>query len=286
MFLRRGITVVHEVVGPEVGKKVAVGGDVVVDIVADIGVGAHGEGPLLVRHLRVEAERPVRSGLVEAVLVVVVDLAVLVQVGIETFDRLAVRVIDLLVDEERIRGVAGLMDLDRVAGTAGYAAGSDSEVVGALVIGGKSGDLGLIEGRVEAKGPAPVPCLDRNGVELELDSLVGKVTDVGVQVVGQVGSGGHRGAVQEILGVALVEIHATEDPVAEEAVVKTDVVGRGGLPLEVGVVAKRRDRCDHLVAEVEHRLVRVVLVGRQCRVVTGLEILLARLSPAEPELQG
>ena len=249
-------------------------------------MGAHGEGPLLVRHLRVEAERPVRSGLVEAVLVVVVDLAVLVQVGIETFDRLAVRVIDLLVDEERIRGVAGLMDLDRVAGTAGYAAGSDSEVVGALVIGGKSGDLGLIEGRVEAKGPAPVPCLDRKGVELELDSLVGKVTDVGVQVVGQVGSGGHRGAVQEILGVALVEIHATEDPVAEEAVVKTDVVGRGGLPLEVGVVAKRRDRCDHLVAEVEHRLVRVVLVGRQCRIVTGLEILLARLSPAEPELQG
>ena len=231
-------------------------------------MGAHCEGPLLVRHLRVEAECPVRSGIVEAVLVVVVDLSVLVQIDIEAFDRLAVRVIDLLIDEERVRGVAGLMDLDRVAGTAGDASGSDSEVVGAFVIGGKPGDLGLIEGRVEAKGPAPVPCLDRNGVELELESLVGKVTDVGVQVVGQVGAGGHRSAVQEILGVALVEIHATEDPVAEEAVVKTDVVGRGGLPLEVGVVAKRRDRSDHLVAEVVHRLVRVVLVGRQRRVVS------------------
>ena len=36
MLLRRGITVVHEVVGPEVGQEVAVGGDVVVDLVADI----------------------------------------------------------------------------------------------------------------------------------------------------------------------------------------------------------------------------------------------------------
>ena len=57
----------------------------------------------------------------EAVLVVVVDLSVLVQIDIEAFDRLAVRVIDLLIDEERVRGVAGLMDLDRVAGTAGDA---------------------------------------------------------------------------------------------------------------------------------------------------------------------
>ena len=243
------------------------------------------EGPLPVGQLGVESEGPVGSRLLEAVFVLGVDFSVIVAVHIGTFDRVAVGVVDLLVYEERVGSMSGLVDLDIVSGTSGDASGLDSVIILTLVVGGQLGDLGLVVGGVEAYGPAPVHGLDGNSVDLELYTLVGKVADIGVQIVGEVGSCCHGSVVEQVLGVSLVEVDRAGDAVVDESEVETYVVGRRGLPLKVGVVSERSDRHDDVVPEEVHRLVGVVLVGREGRVVSGLEVLLSGLSPAEPELE-
>ena len=177
------------------------------------------------------------------------------------------------------------MNLDGVAGTAGDAAGLDSVVVGALVIGGKFGYDGLVPGHIGTYLPVPVPGLDSYCIDLELDTGVLKVTDVGVEVVGEVCTCSYRSPVEEVLGEALVEVDGTVDAVIEEAIVKTYVPGRGGLPLQVGVVAGRSDRLDYLVAENVLAGISVIDIGGQGRIVTCIEVLLTGLTVAQTELE-
>lgn len=177
------------------------------------------------------------------------------------------------------------MYLDGVAGTAADAAGINSVVVLALVLVGEACDESPVPGGIEADGPGPVAGLDRNGVDFELDTGIFEVTDICVQIVGEVGSGSYWSVVEEVLGEALVEVDATEDPVAEEAVVDTCVPGDGGLPLEVGVVTLCRDRLDKSCAERIHTGVGVIYVGSEGRVVTAAEILLAGLTVRKAYLQ-
>ena len=166
-----------------------------------------------------------------------------------------------------------------------YSARVDAVVVLALVVGGKTRDLVAVPCGVEADVPVPVAVLYSHGVDLELDTDILQVADVGVEVVRKVGACGHGGPVEQVLRLAIVEVGATVDAAVEEAVVDTHVIGGRGLPFQIGVVARGRDRRDPVGAEGIVAAHRVEDVGSQRRIVTGVEVLLARLAPAQAQLQ-
>ena len=115
---------------------------------------------------------------------------------------------------------------------------------------------------------------------LELDSLVDQGTDVGEEVVGQVGTGCYGSVVEQVGGLPVVNVQGTEQSVIQETVVETDVICGGGLPLQVGVVAVGSDGHDYLTVEHVVTADQVVLICRDGLVYVTY-VLLTGLAPAQ-----
>ena len=175
-------------------------------------------------------------------------LAVTVTVDKLTFDGVAVNIVNLLVNVEAVSGVSHHVGLDVGTCTGRDATGSN-EVTGIVTV-GKLGDLVLVPGDVEVGCPCEVTCHDRTSVDVELDTGVLKVTDVGVHCIGQVRSCGNGGPGQQVLGLALVDLKVTCDAVVEESEVDTEVPCGCFLPLDVGVVTVRLDNIDESALSV------------------------------------
>ena len=92
----------------------------------------------------------------------------------------------------------------------------------------------LVEVDVASEGESPVPCLDKDGVQGDLDTLVGGLSDVGVGAA-ETGDGRQGHVHEEVLGTVPVEVEGTGEASVEHAEVNTEVACDGGLPLEVGV---------------------------------------------------
>ena len=258
------------------------------DPVADGAMGVEAEVPVLVVVLQAQAVEEGRErALAGQVAVAVRDHAVAVTVHEGVLDRLAVRIIGLLVQEERARGIAHAVLLRVAAGADADAARLDVVVlVDALVTDRQLGELRILEGQVGADHQAGDPVADRVEVQAEFDTLVGHAADVGEQLVGEVGAHRDQHGVQQVLGVLPVQVEVTGNEVLGEAEVHADVGRDGLLPLDVGIVGAR--------GQVEHAAVgtHVVLRGRtgghlvvgQVGIV-GDAALLAGHAPAEAELE-
>ena len=195
----------------------------------------------------------------EEITVVVVDDLVSVKIDICSIDRLSGLVIDLLENIECGGRMTDLVHLDVVSGTSGDSTGLDSR----MVVGrsGQLGDLVMVVSGVDTDCPTRVGTLDENGIEVNLHTQVLKVTDVGGEEVGEVGSCGYRDVVDKVGGVPLVCINREGQPVTYESEVHTYVVSRGGLPLEVRVVSQRSDGMNRLSTELIVATDKVAVVG-------------------------
>ena len=185
----------------------------------------------------------------------------MVAVYIDTLQRLAGFVIDLLEHVERVDGVAHLLNLDFVTNTAADATRLHTRI-GGVVVGRQACNLVLVVGYIEADFPTEVLLLDGNEVQGNFNTLVLHIADVLQQIVGQVGTSRNGHEVQQVVGLTLVDIDATVDSVLQETEVKTSIVGRGLLPLNLGGIALRSDRNNDVVAEPVVRTSLVGVIGR------------------------
>ena len=198
---------------------------------------------------------------------------------------MTLHVIHLLVHIEGLHGLTHHETLDGVAHGTGDAARSDALVLGG-VIGRQLRDHVLVVSHVETDLPEQVLLLERDVGQVQFDALVLQGADVGHQFVPEVGAGRNRGLVKQVRGLPVIHVQVRSQTVVPEAQVHTRVIGRGGLPLQVGVVALRRNRDDPAVAEVVHTGILTEDVGRQGRIVARIDFLLAGLAPGETQLQG
>ena len=198
---------------------------------------------------------------------------------------MTLHVIHLLVHIEGLHGLTHHETLDGVAHGTGDAARSDALVLGG-VIGRQLRDHVLVVSHVETDLPEQVLLLERDVGQVQFDALVLQGADVGHQFVPEVGAGRNRGLVKQVRGLPVIHVQVRSQTVVPEAQVHTRVIGRGGLPLQVGVVALRRNRDDPAVAEVVHTGILTEDVGRQGRIVARIDFLLAGLAPGETQLGG
>ena len=101
------------------------------------------------------------------------------------------------------------------------------------------GDFVLVVGEVVADAPIPVLGADGLPVNRHLNTLVLHRTDVRPNTVVEVGTCGSITFVEQVGGLAVVQVDATRDALVEESPVETDVGRRGGLPLQVRVISLR-----------------------------------------------
>ena len=167
----------------------------------------------------------------------------------------------------------------------GNLAGRDTVV--RIVGSGQLGELGALEGTVQADRHVPVAGTDRDEVERKLEALVPDGANVGQQGVGEVDTERDIHAVEQVLGVTLIPVEGSRDPVFQEAEVETDVLGGGLFPLDVRIVGGRSQIV--AVAEVAHVIAACHAGGnagtRDVRII-GTDILLTGHAPPQTDLHG
>ena len=137
-----------------------------------------GCGPVLPREVRVEAEGIVGVRLPGDVLVIGRDLTVVVAVHIDSVDGIALGVIDLLVHIVGKHRVTDLDQLDLVGDTAVDFTLLDSRRI--LVGSRELGHLVIVVRHIYPGGPAHILGLHQDTCKVDLVTLVGHRTDVGV----------------------------------------------------------------------------------------------------------
>ena len=141
--------------------------------------------------------------------------------------RLAALVIRLFGQEVGVRLVADLVGAHVPAGIA------DGDVGVRILIRSQGLDAGRVPGEVGADGPVRVAGIHRHHGQGGFHAAAGHLSDVLVQGIGEVGSGrDHDGVHQEVVGPAVIVLHAAAEAVLEEAEIQADVLGRRHLPLD------------------------------------------------------
>ena len=218
-----------------------------------------------------------------AVLIQLVDDAILVAVDELTFQRLAVSIVLLLVDEEGTRGIADGVDLHVRTRQTRDAPRGDTLIAGDFYS-VELCDTRAVGADVVAHIPRQVLGLDRGSIDAELKALAGDVTDIREDAVREVSTGRRGDLVQKVAGLLLVEVERTRETPLDEAVVKTYVVGSRLLPVDVRIVGSWAQHIVVLVAELIRRRIRAERVEGEVGVVPDT-ILLTRDTVAETELE-
>ncbi len=166
----------------------------------------------------------------------------------DTLQRFACFVVYLFVHIEGACRIVHGVNGNVIPCTAVDAAKTNTHVAG-VIVDGQLGDPVLVEGYVVAQ--VPVPVLADNGTtgDGELDTLVLQFTHVGEQLVAEVGTGSNPDSIEQVGGLAVINIEGTGDAIVQKAIVETGVVGGGLFPFQVLVVSQRADQRDHLVSE-------------------------------------
>ena len=218
-----------------------------------------------------------------AVLVQLVDDAILVAVYELTFQRLAVSIVLLLVDEEGTRGIADGVDLYIRTRTTRDAPRGDTLIAGDFDS-VELGDARAVGADVVAHIPRQALGLDGGSIDAELKALAGDITDVREDAVREVRPCRRGDLVQQVAGLLLVEVERTREAALDEAVVKTYVVGSRLLPVDIRIVGSGAEHIVILVAELIRRRIRAERVEGEVGVVPDT-ILLTRDTVAETELE-
>ena len=230
--------------------------DVVVDPVTEVGAQREAGVELAEAHVRRVAQDPLGRGIVERPAVGIVDdtVAVLIDIHVgrrrDVVNRLALRVVALLEDEERVDRYARLQHFDHVPHAARDAAGQDP--CDALVWVDFS-KLVLVVARRETHVPIQLAArlrLQDFGIECELDAVVLHAADVGRDEVAQVRAGSNRDVEQQVTRVFRVPIDRPTDALSIEAVVDPHIICIGLLPADVGIDGAGPDRRDVIPAEL------------------------------------
>ena len=240
--------------------------------------------PTLVDELRGETHDDVGRRLLIVVAVLVVNLTVGVAVHIDTFQRLAVGVVHLLVDPEGTGGLAHVVSHDGGAVTAADGLARGYAVVLVAFAAHQFRNLVVVPRNVVLEVPGEVLRHDGLHVETELNAIVLQRTDVLGHDAGRSRSHGDDDGVQQVGGLAVVTVQIPHEASVLGREVQTGVVGRRGLPLQTGIVGRRTGRIVVLAAEGVHGIVVTDGVHRLVGEV-GADALLTGLSPSEAQFQ-
>ena len=261
-------------------------------IVANRAVAGEAEVPILVGIFQVHTKEEVGCGaLAGIVAVALVDLTVGVEVIETILNRFAILVVTLLVSIEGVGCRANSVHLQVLTTGTGTGRVHKDCIVGIVVL-VQLGEVGILEGTVETNTQALSCGADRVVVDRELNTLVTHRTYVGQKVGTKVRAHRYGYPVEQVFGVAAVDIDVTVDQATQNTEVYTEVVGSGGLPTDVRIVGRRSKhvRVDGVAVFVGthvHHVREVVLreaVTSQELVVTNL--LLTGRAIAQTYLQG
>src|SRR5690554_1757367 len=133
------------------------------------------------------------------------------------------------------------MDGDVVSRTAVDAAETYTHIAG-VIVDGQLGDSVLVIGHIVTQVPVQVPADNGASGDGELNPFVDQLTHVRKQLVAEVGSGCDTYCIQEVRGLAVVEVKSTGDTVVEEAIIKTGVIGCSLFPFQVLIIRQRADQ--------------------------------------------
>ena len=146
-------------------------------------------------------------------------------------------------------------------------------------------NLVAVVGQVVVDGPQQVGGADGLPVQGHLDTGVAQRTDVLVECVAEVGHCREGSPVQQVGSLAIVPVDATTQALVHDTPVQTDVGGRCGLPLQLGVVnvgpslgAVAADIIERTHAAVAHHVGSKVVVVADAFLLTGL-------TPTETQFQ-
>ena len=197
----------------------------------------------------------------EEIHVVSIDGPISIAVYIFAKDWIVILVIYLLINVVGVCRIAHLMHLDIISGSAGDSSDGDAGLIACR--GCQFGDFVAIVGDVRADRKAHVRLADYDAVHICLETFVLKVSNVGIQVVRKIRHRSYWDVVEQVGGLAIIAIQGKSQPVIEEAEVYSSIVGSGGLPFEVGVVAQGCDRIDQSVPEIIVTSNQVAIIGSE-----------------------
>ena len=208
----------------------------------------------------------------------------MVAVNIYALKWLTILAVNLLEYIERANWVTHLVNLNLVTNTTRDVTSLNTSIAW-IVTCCQTSNLVLVIGNVETNLPTQVLLLDGHYIEGTLDTLILQVTYVHQQIVGKVGTSSYRNLVQQVLGLALINIDATIDAVASETEVQTNVIGSCLLPLNLSSIALWSDWSDNGVTELIERTCLVGMIGRNRRIVTLVDVLLTGDTITQTKLQ-
>ena len=236
--------------------------------------------------LPLEARRQTHGHRSVLLLVVVLigrgDHTVAVAVNNDTLDGLAVLIVSLLI---YIVGISGMTHCESLAGvTCTEGVATHGYIVVGVVATSQLSDLVVVVSEVVVQSPVPVLCINSNELDGSLETSVGHRTDVLCHLIAEVGCRGDINRIEQVGCLAIVPVEATADPAIEESPVKTQVVGCGLLPCQVGLESVRTGEI-----AVAHYII-VVLCARVHNVVGNVSVvgdtfLLTGHTPTSAELQ-
>ena len=272
------------VVGEEgVGATVShTGGKVVEHVIAQACTEREAEVPVLPLKARSQTHQHRCVFLFVVVFVGRSNHTVAVAINHNTLNGLAVLVVSLLID---IIGISGMTDCESLyIVTRTERCTTLSHIVVAIVATSELGDLVVVVGEVVVQSPVPVLCINSNELDGSLETSVGHRTDVLCHLIAEVGCRGDINRIEQVGCLAIVPVEATADPAIEESPVKTQVIGCGLLPCQVGLESVRTGEI-----AVAHYII-VVLCARVHNVVGNVSVvgdtfLLTGHTPTSAELQ-
>ena len=261
--------------------------DFVDGVIAQGAVTIDGEVPVLVAQAGIQAKVHGRDGAVTRhVTVCICDNAIAVTVHQTGIDGSAVLVVELLEQIEGVRSeTLAVHGGETGIATHGSAGGRTQEAFHFLC--GELGDFGVLEGNVAANAPMPVVGFYRNKVQGEFHTLVHHVADVLDGGVAEVLAQSGRSHIQQVKGVAVVNLHGTGDAVVDETEVQTGIPGFGGFPLQVLVIGLRSQDIDELSAHVVlHQDRGFLTIQGHGGIIVVTDILLTGTAPSQAQLEG
>ena len=176
------------------------------------------------------------------------------------------------------------MSLGIVTRTCGYASGRDEITV---ISTDELGDLVLVVGDIVIHRPEPVAALDDLVIQSELDTGVAERSDIGSDLVAEVGTGCYVSCVDKVRSDTVVPVEASGKAVIGETEVETDIGRSRGLPVEVRVIGGRAEKLSATGDRIESVGTAGLFINGEIRIVGVLDVefLLTGLTPSETELE-
>ena len=212
---------------------ILVGLDVIVDVVAERAMAGNAQLPLLVSKLSVQAKVRLRQSTLISITCLCRRYRA-IRLNILSLDRLAFLVVSLLCQIECVRAFAHHETFNKFTSTRN----STRLHIRALAIRHvQLCNLRIIPGVVHSYRPCEILCVDWYSINREFHTFIIHLANVGSQDSRIVHTRNHRNRVQQIFGMAFVDINRTINAVVEKSIIQTGIPGLGSLPFYVSVIS-------------------------------------------------